>query len=1059
MKKLYLILLGILCLASTSLIAQTQVTGKVSDARGEALIGASVTVKGTSTGTITDFSGNYELNVPGSDVTLVFTYTGFVMQEVALAGRTRVDVTLLEDVKTLDEFVVVGYGTQRKTDLTGSVSSIKGSDIALAPIQSFDQALQGRAAGVNITTPNGVVNNPPVIRIRGINSINLSSQPLIVIDGVPTFTGDQSTNSAPNNPLANINPADIESMEVLKDASASAIYGSRAAAGVILITTKRGSKGVTRVNYDAWVGATQAFRLFDLLNADQYMEIKNEGVRNLSGPNAPPRFNPTLDVNGNTVDTDWYDYTYRTGIAHNHNLSFSGGNDRTNYFSSIGFTQQEGMLINNDFQRSIIRLNLDHKLLDNVTIGTSLSYTNSVNKAPNTGSIPGAGFSIAGLGRLPLVLAPNVAPYIDADGRGAYEPGDGIRFNTSPANTVGAMGNLDIGFYNAAAILDLNRFSSENNHFIANVYADIRILKGLNFRTTYGVDRLGIEDQTFWAREHGDGFGQGGFAQNIFATLNRWNWQNTLQYVFDINDRNRFNFLVGGEQQHTVQDRWGATRSQISDPFFTSFQGNFTTITAAGNLQTENYLLSYFGRFNYAFDNKFLATFNYRRDGYSAFAPGRKYGDFYGASVGYVLSEENFWKNTFGNTFNFFKIRGSYGVVGNNAVANFASLSLFGAGLYGPDASLQFAQAGNPLLSWESSKKTDVGFSFGLLNDRIQGEFAYYINDVDGLILDVPQAPSKGIPNNTVSTNIGAMVNSGIELTVNVNAIRSRNFDWSFDLNFTTQNNVVNALGPDGSDIFGATAGLESTNITRIGQSIGSIYAVQTAGVNPANGQRIFLRRQVVNGDTTYIQVQYDHAAPAASRWTLVSDGSVTQAPSLANSGVVYGPTIPTWYGGFNNNFRFMQFDLNIMFQFSGGNYIYNGTKAGLRDMRFWNNHTDMLDRWTESNTSGSIPKVVYTDNVSNGSAFPISENVEKGDFMRLRNVSLGYTLPFATAQRIRLSNLRIYAQIQNAFILTPYTGIDPEISTNGSSNITPGVDRNSVGQARTYTFGIQIGL
>jgi len=1036
--------------------SQKTVSGTITDESGSPLIGANVVAKeAAGVGTITDVDGNYKLQIPQNVSTLVFSYAGYATKEVAVSASGVVNVTL-EEGTVLDEIVFVGYGTQRKSNLTGSIASIKGSDVAIAPIQSFDQALQGRAAGVQITTPNGVLNNPPVIRIRGTNSINLSSQPLIVIDGVPTFTGNLSQNAAANNPLGNINPADIESYEVLKDASASAIYGSRAAAGVILITTKKGKKGSTKVSYDGWLGQTEPFRLFDMLNSAQYLEVKNEALANA---NSTAKYIAGQDVNGNPIDTRWYDQTHQTGFSHNHNLNFSGGSESTTYYLSVGYTEQEGFLKGSSFDRITTRLNMDHQLLKRVKVGTNISYANTQNSGPNSG-INGSGFSIAGLGRLPLVLQPMLAPFINKDGKGSLTKDEGFDYNISSANTIGAMGNTQaVGFYNPNFILDNNTQESTNNHFISNIYADIEILKGLNFRTTYGLDRLNIENITFWDRRHGDGFGNGGLASNVFDRLDRWNWQNTLSYNATFADKHNLSLLIGNEEQRTTRNIWGATRTQISDPFFTTYQGNFTTITPAGNFQTENFLTSLFSRVNYNFANKYFATFNVRRDGFSAFAPDKKYGTFYGGSVGYTISEEDFWKNSLGNTINHFKIRGSYGLVGNNAVNDFASLSLFGSGLYGTVPTLTFGQAGNPLLTWESSKKLDVGFTIGLLEDKIQGEFAYYKNNVDGLILAVPQSPSKGIPGNSVSTNVGSMVNSGIEATISYNAIRSADFDWTVSLNLTTQKNEVLSLGADGADIQGATSGLEVANVTRVGESLGSLYLVQTAGVNPANGQRIFLRRDIKDGVATYTQVQYNHAAPAASRWTLVSDGTPTTAVSVANSGVVFGPTMPTYYGGFNNNFRYKSIDLGFMFQFSGGNYLYNGTQAGLRDQRQWNNHTDVLDRWTPQNTTGSIPRVVFGDNVSNGSAFPITENLEKGDFIRLRNVTLGYNLPKSLMSTLKISSVRVYGQIQNALLITDYSGSDPEISSNGDTNIAPGVDRNSVGQGRTYTFGLQVGF
>ncbi len=1034
--------------------AQRTLTGKITSTTNEPLIGANITTKdNAAVGTITDIDGNYSLQVGSQTSVLIVSYTGYNTKEVNVSNGTKFDITL-EVGKLLDEVVVVGYGTQRKSNLTGSIASIKGADIASAPIQSFDQGLQGRAAGVQITTPNGVLNNPPVIRIRGTNSINLSSQPLIVIDGVPTFTGNVSQTNAANNPLANINPNDIESYEVLKDASASAIYGSRAAAGVILITTKKGKKGSTKVNYDGWVGQSTPFRLFDMLSGPEFLAVKNEALANA---NNPARFVAGKDVNGNDISTNWYDHTHQTGYSHSHALNISGASEQTSYYMSLGYSQQEGFLKGNTFDRLTARINLDHKLTKFLKIGTNFSYTNTDNAGPNSG-IAGGGFSIAGLGRLPLVLAPIVSPYVNAQGQGSQTLDPGFDYNISGANTIGFMGNtVALAFYNPNFILENNTFNSINNHAIGNVYADFQLLDGLNFKTLYGIDNLAIENRSFQDARHGDGNGTNGSAFNSYDKLQRWNFQNTLNYLKQFGNHD-IGVLLGTEQQYTNRESWGATRTQISDRFFTTFQGNFTVINPAGNALSENFLTSMFTRLNYSYANKYYATFNLRRDGYSAFAPGNKYGNFYGASVGYTISEEEFWKKSLGSTINYFKLKGSYGVVGNSGVNDFASLSLFGSGLYGTDPTLLYGQAGNPNLTWESSKKTDIGFTAGFLNDKIQTEFAYYKNDIDGLILPVPQSPSKGIPGNSVLANVGAMTNSGIEATITYNVINKTDFSWSVSLNYTTQKNVVNALSGDGAEIAGATSGLEVANLTRVGESIGSLYVVNTNGVNPANGRRIFLKRATDNPNN-FVEVQYDHSAPPASRWTNVSDGSVTGGVSVANSGVLYGPTLPTFFGGLSNNIRYKSFDVNFMFQFSGGNYLYNGTKAGLRDMRVWNNHTDVLDRWTPTNTEGSIPRVVWTDNVSNGSSFPISENVEKGDFVRLRDLNLGYKLPSSIVTKAGISSVRLYGQVLNALLFTKYQGADPEISSNGDTNIAPGVDRNSVGQGRSMTFGLQIGF
>lgn len=1041
MKRLLLLSSVVLLVAASNAFAQERtVSGRVTSTEdGTALPGVNVVLKGTTIGTATDADGRYSMSIPSSGGSLVFSFIGLQTQEIPIGDRSVVDVSLALDATQLSEVVVVGYGTQTRRELSGSVSSISGSEVAIAPVQSFEQAMQGRAAGVQITTPNGVLNNPPVIRVRGVNSISLSSFPLVVIDGIPTFSGDQSGNSAANNPLSSINPADIESIEVLKDASAAAIYGSRASAGVILVTTKRGQQGKGKVTLDSWVGFTEPFKLVDLLNADQYLEIKNEGRTNAG---LAPAFFKNQDANGRDIDTDWYDYVYQTGMSTSNNLSFSGGSSSTTYYLSVGRTDQEGMIRANSFERTNARLNLDNKVNDWVRLGVIVNYANSLNQAPNTGSLPGQAFNTSGIARLAFVTAPIVGPYLN----------DGS-YNIASNNQVGRLNNLEqVGFTNPEVLIRENSISSETNQIQASIYANWEPIKGLNFRTTYGVDRLSVEDVLFYTGIHGDGFGSNGLANNSLRNVNRWNWQNTIQYDVQLADKHNISALVGGEQQYTTVLGWGAQRTVVADPFFTTFQGNFTTINPSGLSQGENYLVSYFGRVNYDFNKKYFATFNLRNDGYSAFATGNKYGLFYGGSLAYAISEEDFFKNSgISSSISFLKLRASYGSVGNTqGIGNFASLQLYGSGLYGADPTLFYSQAGNTALQWETSLKTDVGVAFGLLQDRIQGEFVYYKNEIRDMILPVPQSPSKGIPGNSIDQNIGSMQNTGIEFSIKATAIRKDDFSWVINANLTTLKNEVLELA--GGDIQTATAGLETANITRVGESIGSLYVVNTVGINPNNGRRMFQKR-----DGTV--VQYDQSSPVASRWTVVETGAVTTAPSTASDGVLVGPTLPTFYGGLDNTFRYKNIDLGVFFQFSGGNYVYNGTKAGLRDQRFWNNHTDVLDRWTPENPNGSIPRIVYGDNVSNGSAFPISENVEKADFIRLRNVVLGYNFNKDLLSKVKIQSLRLYAQVQNAFLITKYEGFDPEVSTNGNSTTGIGVDRNSVGQARTFTFGLSLGL
>ncbi|MDO7847111.1 TonB-dependent receptor [Hymenobacter sp. M29] len=1066
MRRTLLLFLALLLVLTThSVRAQDRtVTGTVAGSDGASIPGVTVLVKGTKLGTSSDADGKFSISVPSTANTLVFSYVGYATQEVAIGDKSSVKVSLVTDAKGLDEVVVVGYGTQSRRDLTGNVATITGKEIATSPVQSFDQALQGRAPGVNITTPNGVLNNPPVIRIRGVNSINLSSTPLIVIDGIPTFTGNTSAlGSVPNNPLSNLNPADIESMEVLKDASATAIYGSRAAGGVILVTTKKGRKGQSHVNYDTWAGWSKPVRLYDVLNAQQYVDVKNEAVRNLNANRRAIGAAATnvegfklADANGNAADTRWYDYIYRTGFSQSHNVNFSGGTEKTSFFSSVGYTNQKGMIVNNDFKRISARVNVDHKVFKNFTVGMRVAYSNTMNSSPNTGSVGDNAFGSAGLGRVPILLPPNLAAYNPDGSPNVSGTSIGPGPNLNPANGQPFV----IGFINPVVDIKNNRFTSDGSQIEGSVYADWEIFKGLNLRTNYGVNNLSFEDKAFFTSLPGS-LTPTGEADNYYRTNKRWNWQNTLQYDHTFGENHNLSLLVGNEQQNTDIQRWGASRTGVADDFFTTFQGNYTNIASSGQFQGTNYLVSFFGRVNYNYAHKYLASLSGRRDGYSAFA--KKYGNFYGASLGYVVSEEDFWKNSsLGAVFSTLKLTGSYGVVGNNqGISDFVALSTYTSGLYAASPTLYYSNAGNPNLTWETSKKTDIGLGFGFFQDRLRGNFAYYENLVDGLILDVPQSPSKGIPNNSISANVGSMRNTGIEADVSYNVFQDKAFSWTTSLNVTTLKNRVLSLATEGQRLPTSTGGLEVANYTEVGRSVGEILAVRSLGVNPDNG-----RRMIQKADGTIVEYNHQGTTGVGSTgWTIKDTNTNTSAPTQLQDGVYYGPVLPTWYGGFDNTFRYKGIDLGLFVQFSGGNYIYNGTKSGLHDQRFWNNEVDILDHWTENNRNAKWPRVVYTDNVSNGSALVMSSNVEKGDFARLRQVSLGYSLSQTLLSRISVASARVYVQVQNAALLTKYSGIDPEISTNGTSGVNSGantgagVDRNSVGQARTYTVGLNIGF
>lgn len=1042
MKKKILYLLGVILLLGVQAYAQTRkVTGKVTDATdGSPLQGVNITTKRGGPSTKTDAEGNYSLQLSDGSNILTFSFVGYTTVKSAASSGT-LNISMISNQNQLSEVVVSGYSTVNKKDYTGSSVKVSAAQIANKPVQSFEQALAGQAAGVNIIQPNGVLNNPPVFKIRGFNSISLSSYPLIVVDGVPVFT-DTRANSASNNPLGDINPNDIESVDILKDAASTAIYGSRAANGVVVITTKKGKTGKTKVNYDGWVGITKAFNLPELLNAEQYVSLKNEARANA---NLAAGFALQKDANGNNVQTDWYKVVYQTGVSHNHNMSVSGATDQTSYFISTGYSKQESFIKTNSFERKIFRANLDHKLYKNVTIGTNFSYSNSLNMGPNSGSLTGQAYNTGGLARLALVLNPNVSPY-NTDGS----------YNITSTGTLGLGANtIGSNYPNAVVLLDNDKYTSSSNNIIGNVYGEWELLKGLKLKTQYNINKLNIANTTFQNPISGDGQSSNGFASNTFQEYNRNDWTNTLNYVLSAGEHH-INALIGQEEYHTTKLGTGTQRTNLADSYFSNFQGNFINVLSdatTGNFQSENGFRSLFANVNYDYKRRYLLSGTVRRDGFSGLSASNKYGVFGGGSLGWNIAEEDFFKNSsLSRIFDDVKLKGSYGVVGNVGVTDFASLALYNSGLYGTAPTIFFNQAGNSNLKWETSKKSDVGLTLNLLHGRFQADIDYYNNSINNLILNSPQSPSRGIPGdpvNTIAANVGAMYNRGVEFSLTSRNISGKNFSWTTNFNISTVKNRVTALAAGNADIYGSTSTLETANITRVGETLGSIFVVPVAGVNPANGQRIFINR-------FGREVQYNQAG--ANKWTYL-DGTTAPAIDGTLDGKIAGKSIPSYYGGLNNTFIYKNFDVIVGITFSGGNKIYNGTQATLRDQRFWNNEVGMLDRWTTPGQITDIPKVVYGDNYSNGSAFPNSSNVQNGAYAKLKNVAIGYKLPVSLIARAGLSSVRFYLQATNLAVVTKYKGSDPEVSTNGNSNLAPGVDRNTVPSARIFTFGLNVGF
>lgn len=1062
MRKLLVALTAFLLFAG-ELLAQKTITGSVTDDKGNPVPNASVVVKGTNTGTVTKADGTYSLTVPANAKTLVITSVDMTPEEVAIGTQTAISVSLKAADKSLQEVVVVGYGTQKRKETTGSLSSVKGSAIAQKPVQSFESGLAGQAAGVQVTVPNGVLNNPPVFRIRGSNSLSLSSYPLIVVDGVPTYTGDQGATSAPANALASINPNDIESIDIAKDAASSAIYGSRASNGVVFITTKRGKAGKARVNYDGWVGFTKATRLPDILDANQYVSYKNIALNNLkaNSPATTGSFIIPNDAAGNPINTNWYDQVYQDGFSQSHNVNISGGTEGTTYYLSVGYTDQEGILVKNTFKRANILANVDSRINKVFSVGGKISYSNEKNEiGGSSGSLPGEGFASAGAARLAFALPPNVSPF---NNNGTY--------NIASATAIGSQGTLvnnanPYTFNNVRMLLDLNRSNNEVNHLQSNVYLQIKPLSWMTFRSTYGIDNLLVDNDIFYNPYHGDGagtsLGPGGGGSGIFGKDKTWLWTNTLQFDYTFRDDHNFSLLAGTEQQRRTNDGFGISRRTLSDSAYTVVQAGFTTNNTAGLSLGENYLLSNFGRLNYNYKRKYFLSGNVRQDEYSAL--GEKKGTFWGASAAWEITQENFWAAAnLDNIFSSFKIRGSYGKVGNIAgLGNYGAYSQYGSGLYGGTATLAFSSVGNDKITWETSYKTDLGFNFGMFNERLNFEFAYFHNDVDGLIIGVPQSPSTGLPNN-INQNAGMMYNKGFELTVGGTPIQKKDFSWNTSLNLTYTNNEVTALATGLTEIQTSTSGLETVNMTRPGYSMGYLWVVRTGGIDAATGRRIFYNKAgqpiLYQFGTTLPAGQFNYSNPNGTRYERTNpDGSKTPLQiNQADDAVMYGNAIPKYVGGWSNNFVYKNFDLNFLFTYQFGFYTYYGSNAGLHDQRFWNNHVDILDYWQKPGDNSKFPKPMYGDNVSNGSAMPMDINVFKGDFVKLRSIQLGYNLPKSLLTKAKIANARMYVAGQNLAIFTDYPGPDPEVSANGNSSTSQGVDRNTLANGRTITVGLNI--
>lgn len=809
MKRLTYLLLCLFASIAFATAQTAKVTGTVISAEDDGpIIGASIVVAGTTIGTVTDHNGAFTLDVPSNAQKLIISYIG--MKSVEVTVKPIIKVSMESDSQNLDEIVVVGYGTQRKKDVTSAISKVGGEDLANLAAPSFDTQLAGRAAGVQVTTPSGVLGSGPQFKVRGMSTISASSQPLFIIDGMPLAVGDNSSGStgmgmlyAEYNAMSDINPNDIESIEILKDGAATAIYGSRAANGVILITTKKGSKGRTSVNYDGYITAASPAKLHDLLGAKDFVTIANEKYENWG-----MKGQAVYDPNG--PDTNWNDYIFRTGFQHNHSLSASGGTDKSQYYVSLGFTEQEGIVRANDLNRLSLKADLTQQATKWFRIGLNGQMTRTIMNGVMNGEN-----SLGGVGFAGTRMLPNVD---------VYNPDDPTGYNIDAENrkALGRGGNLsyiDNGVQNIVWALDNNVNRTTNTRVIGGGWGEITFMDGLTFKTQAGLDIANVRDYMYWDTESGDGYGYGGLIEEVNSTYATWNWQNVLNFTRTFNSVHNLTATAVQEYTHSETEYMDGSVYELSDPFFSEhIISNTFGQKDVGGWKSENGLASYMFRANYNYDSKYYIGASIRYDGLSKLPKDTRWGTFWGASAAWRLSREKFWTEAPVNEwFNDLRLRASYATIGNSALgSDYPYLGTYGAKLVGPMAGIAWNVMGNNNLKWETTETFDIGLDGALFNNRMTFEIAYWQKNSKDLVLRVPTPPTMGIPNNYYYDNIGKIKNSGFELTVGGTIINTKDWNWHSDINFSTVKNTV-------KELYGGTDIIDNYTIIREGESYQSL--------------------------------------------------------------------------------------------------------------------------------------------------------------------------------------------------------------------------------------------
>ncbi|GAB3314430.1 TonB-dependent receptor [Larkinella ripae] len=986
------------------------IKGTVASETGETLPGVTIAVKGTTLGTTTNESGQYSLSVPDEKAVLVFSSVGYEKQEMPVGNRSTINVTLKADTKALGEIVVVGYGTQQRRDLTGSVASVKGKDLENLPVAGPVEALQGRVAGVEIVQNSGSPGGGSTVKVRGITSLNAGNSPLYIVDGVP-ITGNINV----------VNPNDIQSMEVLKDASASAIYGARGANGVIIITTKRGKAGKTSVNFNAYTGFAEVRKQIPMLNAAQERDYILNAVQNAGVAEVRLGLDTLFNGNAPVYDTNWQNELFRTAPVSNYELSLRGGNDKTTYAASLGLYDQKGVVISSGYRTYRGRFSIDHQASSRFKTGANILVSTAKRDRVPEGDDNNAVLTNA-LRMLPF------SPVYNRDG--SYTFVDQIQ-RPNPV----ALATQSVSF----AVV---------NRLLGNVYADYEILKNLTFRTTLNIDYSGTRDENFIPSTI-----QGGAARPATASYGdgfSWISENTLNYNRAFGQHN-LSGLVGYSVQETRSFNLSAAANQGATDNIPTLNAA-ATATGASSSKSAWGLVSYYARVNYSYNDKYLLAATLRRDGSSRFGADNQYGLFPSVSAGWRLSQEPFMQGL--PFINDLKVRASIGVVGNQSISDYGAQGLYSTGRnYIGKSGIALSAVPNPSLSWESTTQSDIGIDVSFLNDRIAFTADAYLKKTNDLLLSVNLPTTSGF--SSALQNVGNTQNKGLEFSIfSQNFTGSAGgFKWSTNFNLSFNRNKIVTLSNNNADIIQASADAvyfseRPVGIGRVGEPIGIFYGLVYTGrvyatseeakaANLRDGSKTGPLYEA--GDMIYVDLNGDGVINADDR-------------------TIIGNANPKFTGGLTNSFSFRGFDLSVFMQWSYGNDIYNQTRqASNRSFVYNAATTEVLRSWRKQGDITDVPRGTPSTIARNG--VPSSRWIEDGSYLRIKTATLGYSVPSALLKRIKAESLRVYVSGQNLFTFTNYLGLDPEVNFRNSLPLLQGIDLGTYPQVRTFTFGVNLGF